>query len=163
MNTLRTAIFSACIIGVISCMVDIAAPNGNLKNQVKTITAIILILAVFIPFVNSDFDFDFNGGESLTESDEYEAMTEEFKDIYLGMTSDKMAEAIENLIKQQGIDTKKVVIESNYDEYNSLEAEKVTVTAENLSNADKEKITKIINDNLPEAEVEYVELSNDGN
>ena len=161
MDALKASIFAACIIGIISCMADIAMPGGRLKNQVKVITAIILILAVFLPFIDGNLDLKLDSMESLTESDRYEDMTEEFQDMYLGMTSDKMGESIKELIRQGGIEIEKVVIVSDYGEYNSLEAQKVIITANELSDSDKEKIKQIISENLAEVEIEFSEEQDD--
>ena len=35
MNTVKAVIFTACIIGVITSLTDIAAPEGTLKKQLR--------------------------------------------------------------------------------------------------------------------------------
>lgn len=159
MNILKTSIFVACIIGIISCLADIAAPKGTMKNQIKIITSLILILAVFTPFMGEEFDIDFKSLEKLTDTEKYQSMTEDFKDMYIGMTAEKMEEEIKRLIKEQNVDIEKVVIDSDYDEYNSLEVRKVTVYAESLTENEKETINRVIGENLPEAEIEFSQES----
>ena len=39
MNTVKAVIFIACIIGVITSMTDIAAPEGALKKQLRSVPA----------------------------------------------------------------------------------------------------------------------------
>ena len=46
MNTVKSVIFIACIIGVITSMTDIATPEGTLKKQLRSVLAVILLLAV---------------------------------------------------------------------------------------------------------------------
>lgn len=157
MNVLKASIFAACIIGVISCIADMTSNNGSLKKYMKIITSLLLVLAVFTPFMGKSFDLDLDSLRKLTDTQEYQDMTDDFKSMYLDMTSEKMQQEIERLIAAENIDVQKVVIDSDYDEYNSLEAKKVTITAEELSASDKEKINRIIGENLPDAEVEFAE------
>ena len=49
MNTVKAVIFIACIIGVITSMTDIATPEGTLKKQLRSVLAVILLLAVITP------------------------------------------------------------------------------------------------------------------
>ncbi len=42
MNTVKSVIFIACIIGVITSMTDIATPEGTLKKQLRSVLAVIL-------------------------------------------------------------------------------------------------------------------------
>lgn len=162
MNVLKTSIFAACIIGVVSCIADMTSSTGSLKKYMKIITAILLVLVVFAPFIGNGFSLDVKSLKKLTDTTSYQKMTDEFKSMYLGMTSDKMEQEIERLIKAENIDVQKVVIQSEYGEYNSLEAKKVTVTEQGLSASDKDKIARIIGENLPDAEVEFAEENSGG-
>ena len=81
MDILKAAILIACIMGVISCMVDIATPEGALKKQLKVIVSIILILAVFLPFMGNDFNLDFDD-YGLRDDGTYEQMSEDFFEMY---------------------------------------------------------------------------------
>lgn len=162
MNVLKTSIFAACIIGVVSCIADMTSSSGSLKKYMKIITAVLLVLSVFAPFIGNGFDLDLKSLEKLTDTREYQNMTDDFKNMYLDMTSEKMQQEIERLIRAENIDVQKVVIQSEYGEYNSLEAKKVTITANDLSASDKDKIDRIIGENLPDAEVEFAEENSGG-
>ena len=49
MNIVKSVIFIACIIGVITSMTDIVTPEGTLKKQLRSVLAVILLLAVITP------------------------------------------------------------------------------------------------------------------
>ncbi len=157
MNILKTAIFTACIVGIVSCFTDIAAPGSGLKKQLKIILTIILILGIFAPFLGDGFKLDFKDYDDLTKTEEYENLNEDFRDMYLNLTSDKIGETLEQLIRQKGIVIEKAVIESELNEYNSLETKKVNIIAQGLSEADKESIKKTVSENLPDAWVDFSE------
>lgn len=82
--------------------------------------------------------------------------------MYLNRSTENIKDVITNLIEQQGITVKKVVIDSQLDEYNSLEIKKVTVYLQNSSQSDRNKITAIISENIPQTEVEFAEEDSSG-
>ena len=55
MNTVKAVIFIACIIGVITSMTDIATPEGTLKKQLRSVLAVIFLLAVITPVMGHGF------------------------------------------------------------------------------------------------------------
>lgn len=157
MDILKTSIFTACIIGIVSSFTDIAAPEGALKKQMKVILTMILILGIFTPFLSGGFKLDLNAADKLVDQDEYEDLSENFQEMYLNRSTENIKDVLTNLIEQQGITVKKTVIDSQLDEYNSLEIKKVTVYLQNSSQSDRDKITAIISENLPQTEVEFAE------
>lgn len=160
MEVLKTAIFTACIIGIVSSFTDIAAPSGSLRNQLKIILTMILILGMFTPFLGSGFKFDLDGIEELIQREEYENLTEDFQNMYLNQSSENIESVITDLIKKQGIDIEQLVIDSQLNEYNSLEIKKVTVYLNEPTQSQKDTIISIINENLPGSEVEFAEEDN---
>lgn len=162
MDILKTSIFTACIIGIVSSFTDIAAPEGSLKKQMKVILTMILILGIFAPFLSGGFKLDLNAADKLIDQDEYENLSENFQEMYLNRSTENIKDVITNLIEQQGIAVKKVVIDSQLDEYNSLEIKKVTVYLQNSSQSDRNKITAIISENIPQTEVEFAEEDSSG-
>ena len=160
MDILKAAILIACIMGVISCMVDIATPEGALKKQLKVIVSIILILAVFLPFMGNDFNLDFDD-YGLRDDGTYEQMSEDFFVFFSGLAVEEMEEVIASLIDDSGISIENVIINAEYDEYNSLEATKVIISAVAFEDKDKEVIRDIISERLPEAEIEFKVTDND--
>lgn len=157
MDILKTSIFTACIIGIVSSFTDIAAPEGALKKQMKVILTMILILGIFTPFLSGGFKLDLNAADKLVDQDEYEDLSENFQEMYLNRSTENIKDVLTNLIEQQGVTVKKTVIDSQLDEYNSLEIKKVTVYLQNSSQSDRDKITAIISENLPQTEVEFAE------
>ena len=126
MDILKTAIFTACIIGIVSTLTDMATPNGRLKKQLSIILTMTLILGIFTPFVSSGFKLDLSGAD-LPDTDEYERYSEDFQDMYLTQSEENIKKALAGLLKNDGITADKIDIVSAIDEYNSLEIKKVRV------------------------------------
>lgn len=156
MDVLKSAIFTACIIGTVSSLSDMAAPDGKLKKQLGIILTMILILAVFSPFLGNDFKLDFSSADDLFASKEYESLNEDFQNMYLEQSSQNIEEVLLRQMKQQGISVDKVVIVSQLDEYNSLEIKKVKVYLANSTDSEDDRIKEIISENLPDCEIEFV-------
>ena len=117
----------------------------------------ILILGIFTPFLSGGFKLDLNAADKLVDQEEYEDLSENFQEMYLNRSTENINAVLTKLIEQQGITVKKTVIDSQLNEYNSLEIKKVTVYLQNSSQSDRDKITAIISENLPQTEVEFAE------
>ncbi len=157
MNILKTAIFTACIIGIVSSFTDMASLEGALKKQLKIILTMILILGIFTPFLGGGFKLDLNAADKLVEQDEYENLNENFQEMYLNQSSENIENVLTELLKQQGISVEKTVIVSQLDEYNSLEIKKATIYLKNSTQSDRDRVKAIVSENLPQAEVEFAE------
>ncbi|MGN1134122.1 MAG: hypothetical protein ACI4RN_06670 [Oscillospiraceae bacterium] len=158
MNVLKASVLAACAVGIISAIAEIAAPE-SMKKQLGTLTAIVLILAVFMPFLSKDVALDLKSFENLADTEEYNSMQEEFGNMYLDISNENMQKELMRLIADENIDIENVVIDSYLNEYNSLEVKKVKVEGSGLSDNDKELIREIIADKLPDAEIEFSEDS----
>ena len=123
----------------------------------KVILTMILILGIFTPFLSGGFKLDLNAADKLVDQEEYEDLSENFQEMYLNRSTENINAVLTKLIEQQGITVKKTVIDSQLNEYNSLEIKKVTVYLQNSSQSDRDKITAIISENLPQTEVEFAE------
>ena len=157
MNVLKSAVFAACVIGVISSIAGIATPNGHAKRQLRLITSLVLILSVVTPFLGKGFDIDLEGLKKLTDTKLYSELNGEFEDMYQSMTNEQLSREIERQITAEGIDVKKVVIQNAGGEYNSIEAVKVTVSADEMNDERAQRINRIVKEALPDAEVEITE------
>lgn len=161
MDILKTAIFTACIIGIVSTLTDMATPNGRLKKQLSIILTMVLILGIFTPFVSGGFKLDLSGAD-LPDTDEYERYSEDFQDMYLTQSEENIKKALAGLLKNEGITADKIDIVSAIDEYNSLEIKKVRVYISDSTKATKDRIEKILSDNLPDTAVEFVKEESSG-
>lgn len=156
MDILKSAILTACVVGVVSSLTDMAAPKGKLKKQFALILALVLILGIFAPFVSEGFKLDLNSVEDLMESDEYEKLNEDFEQMYIERSSENVEEVISERIKQRGITIDKIVIESELGEYNSLEIKKVMIYENGVTDMERQEIKKIIKESLPDSEIIFV-------
>ena len=54
MDTVKTIIYSACVVGVVSTMIEIASPEGTMKKQLDLVIGLVLVMVVITPFMNKD-------------------------------------------------------------------------------------------------------------
>ena len=156
LETFRTAILTACIIGIVSTFADFAAPGESMKKQLKMIITSVMILALFTPFVGSEFRISVDAIDDLSEDSTYNRVNEDFEDYYLSQTNSNIEQAIVEKLEAENIYTDKIRIYSQLDEYNAIEITKAEVHAENLSEETKEKITDLIGSALPDTEIVFV-------
>ena len=121
MNTVKAMIFIACIIGVITSMTDIATPEGTLKKQLRSVLAVILLLAVITPVMGHGFKVTLSDYTELadlpenvrvditTDINEYNEIEITAVRVYLTKTSDRGL--VEKLIAEDLPDTQVIVQE----------------------------------------------------
>ena len=156
LETFKTAILTASIVGIVSTFADFAAPSESMKKQLKMIIALVLILALFTPFIGTEFRISIDGIDALSDDSSYEQLNEDFTDYYLNLTNSNIEQSLISQLKAEKIYADKIRIYSEADEYNSIEITKAEVYAENLSENTKEKIIDLIGAALPDAEIVFV-------
>lgn len=150
MDIVRTIIYSACIIGVISTFIEISSPEGSMKKQLELILGIVLMLVVITPFMNSEFRIRLSDYAC-----EYDKKLSSSISSYQSQTVLKEAEKAVNdyftrKLRDNGIETKDIIITLELNEYNQIEIRRVQVKADS---ADADKIKKLINGELAQTEV----------
>ena len=127
-----------------------------MKKQLKMIITLVLILALFTPFIGTEFRISIDGIDALSDDSSYEQLNEDFTDYYLNLTNSNIEQSLISQLKAEKIYADKIRIYSEADEYNSIEITKAEVYAENLSENTKEKIIDLIGAALPDAEIVFV-------
>lgn len=156
LETFKTAILTASIVGIVSTFADFAAPSESMKKQLKMIITLVLILALFTPFIGTEFRISIDGIDALSDDSSYEQLNEDFTDYYLNLTNSNIEQSLISQLEAEKIYADKIRIYSKADEYNSIEITKAEVYAENLSENTKEKIIDLIGAALPDAEIVFV-------
>ena len=67
MDTVKTIIYSACVVGVVSTMIEIASSEGTMKKQLDLVIGLVLVMVVITPFMNKDFRFRLNDYSAAAE------------------------------------------------------------------------------------------------
>ena len=124
MNTVKAVIFIACIIGVITSMTDIATPEGTLKKQLRSVLAVILLLAVITPVMGHGFKVTLSDYTELADLDK---------------------------LNKNGIENVRVDITTDINEYNEIEITAVRVYLTKTS--DRELVEKLIAEDLSDTQV----------
>lgn len=150
MDIVRSIIYAAAVIGVISTTADICAPEGSMKKQLDTVVGLVLILVVVSPFMNSDFRLRLNDMSLSYDSTVKNDIGKYSSETILKEVDNKVGEYLKEKLRQNNIGCSCVVINAELDEYNQIDIKKVTVT----SSGNAEKIRNIISKELPKAQIE---------
>lgn len=151
MDTIKAVIFTACIVGVITSLTDIAAPEGSLKKQLRSVLAVILVLAVITPIMGQGFKVTLSDYTELSDLPEFDNISTVTELYYLSESESRLEEYFRDKLNKNGIENVTVDITADINEYNEIEITKVR--AYPMQTSDKELIKKLISEDLPEAEV----------
>lgn len=151
MDTIKAVIFTACIVGVITSLTDIAAPEGNLKKQLRSVLAVILVLAVITPIMGQGFKVTLSDYTELSDLPEFDNISTVTELYYLSESESRLEEYFRDKLNKNGIENVTVDITADINEYNEIEITKVR--AYPMQTSDRELIKKLISEDLPEADV----------
>ena len=135
MNTVKAVIFIACIIGVITSMTDIATPEGTLKKQLRSVLAVIFLLAVITPVMGHGFKVTLSDYTELADLPEFDSVSTATKLYYLSESESRLEEYFLDKLN----------------EYNEIEITAVRVYLTKTS--DRELVEKLIAEDLPDTQV----------
>ena len=154
MDTVKTIIYSACIVGVVSSMIEIASPEGTMKKQLELILGLVLVMVVITPFMISDFKFRLNDYTVSYDKKIYEDIKKYENDLVVDNARKELSGYFQKKLNENGIECKDVIITLDLDEYNQIEITKVQVKS---TTQDKQKIKELIVSELPRTQVEVIE------
>lgn len=154
MDTVKTIIYSACIVGVVSSMIEIASPEGTMKKQLDLILGLVLVMVVITPFMSSDFKFRLNDYTVSYDKKIYDDIKAYENSLVFENARKELSDYFQKKLADNGIDCKDVIITLELDEYNQIEITKVQVHS---TQQDKQKINELILSELPKTQVEVIE------
>ena len=126
MNTVKAVIFIACIIGVITSMTDIATPEGTLKKQLRSVLAVIFLLAVITPVMGHGFKVTLSDYTELADLPEFDSVSTATKLYYLSESESRLEEYFLDKLNKNGIENVRVDITTDINEYNDVNTEVIT-------------------------------------
>ena len=154
MDTVKTIIYSACIVGVVSSMIEIASPEGTMKKQLDLILGLVLVMVVITPFMSSDFKFRLNDYTVSYDKKIYDDIKAYENSLVFENARKELSDYFQKKLADNGIDCKDVIITLELDEYNQIEITKVQVGSEEKY---KSRITELIKSELPQTEISVIE------
>lgn len=160
MDTVKTAIFIACIMGIVSAMIDISAPEGSSKKQLLVIAGIITMLAVITPFTASGFKLSLDEFSVEQQTDYYERKLDyEAESAILSSAEKKYEEYFSDKLNSNSIKVGSVEIRLSMSDGFEVTAESITIVLHDFSQESQAR--ELIREDLPEIQIEV--LSEDEN
>ncbi|MDO4944110.1 MAG: hypothetical protein Q4E74_02795 [Ruminococcus sp.] len=154
MDAVKTAIFTACIMGVISMLADIAAPEGSSKNQLNIILGIITLLAVMTPFTDGGFRLSLDEFSFDEQSAYYDRKLEYSTDnAILDSACDRYEEYFMEKLNSNDIKVSRIDFQMSINE-DEISADKAVIYLSDYSQQDA--ADSLIKEDLPQIETEYI-------
>ena len=160
MSELRTAILTACFMGIVSTVTDIATHDDSMKKQLMSILGMISILAVISPFTPDGFtlslgDTDFD--EILSSDTQY--IAEDISSIFLDSAKAKYDEYFIDILNKNDIKAAEVSTKLKLNENNELEIVSVDVSVNDLTVSDD--IRTLLSQDIGETRINIMEAENE--
>ena len=159
MELIRSVTAAFCFVGLAATIFDYISPSESFRINIKQIIALILIISMLTPLLGSGLKLRIPELNDITDLKEYNELNDSVNKSYENV----LKKTLENKVleKLQSVDEniKKVVIQADVDEYNSIEVEKteIYIKAKEISKEKKEKIEEELKNNIGESKVEFYE------
>ena len=159
MELIKSVTASFCFVGLAATIFDYIAPSESFRLNIKQVLALILIISMLTPFLGSGLELRLPELNDITDLKEYNELNESISKSYEDILKKTLEKKV--LEKLQAIDEniKKVVIQADVYEYNSLEVERteVYIKSKEITEEKKEKIEEELKNNIGESKVEFYE------
>lgn len=157
MELIKNITAAFCFVGLAATIFDYISPSESFRLNIKQILALILIISMLTPLIGSGFKLRIPELNEITDLKEYNELNESVNKSYENVFKKTLENKV--LEKLQAIDKniKKVVIQADVHEYNSLEVEstEIYISSEEMSAEKREKIEEEIKNNIGESKVEF--------
>ena len=161
MTAIRTAIMTACFMGIVSTVVNILLPVNSLRKHLMSILGLISLLAVIRPFMAEGFELSFDEidfGNSIRS--ETESVDRSFEDIFLEQAEVEYDEYFYELLNKNDIRTEKVRCTLRLNGDNELELVSVEIKIRDISQ--RESARYLIENETSGTEIIILQAENDG-
>lgn len=159
MELIKSVTAAFCFVGLAATIFDYISPSESFRLNIKQILALILIISMLTPFIDSGLKLRIPKLNEITDLKEYNELSESVNKSYENILKKTLEDKVLEKLKTIDENIKKVVIQASVYEYNSLEVEKteVYIAAKEISEETKEKINEEIKNNIGESKVEFYE------
>lgn len=148
---MRSAFLSACVLGVCMSLFDFGGVSEKLKNQIKQISSLILIIIFASALLSFDADkLIFTAKQDLLSDNSSQVMS----DAVLEDTKDRLEDYLLSSLSNDGINPLKVSIQLTVNKDNLVE---IRLTEIVLRSTDKEKTAhtrQLVSELLPQGELD---------
>ena len=137
---MQRAAYLVLVVVVVSVLLKMLAPSGEMQSMFKTATALFVISGVLAGLLNlKGIQLNIFAGDSSSLSEEY-TYTQQVQQL----AAEYLKDDIEQLLKEEKIEFEEVKVAFHIDSEGSIQLKQVQV----YSNQDAEKITSLLQDKL---------------
>lgn len=159
MELIKSVTAAFCFVGLAATICDYISPSEGFRLNIKQILALILIIAMLTPFLGSDLELRMPELNEITDLKEYNELNESVSKSYEKILIKNLEKRLLERLQSVDENIKKVVIQADAYEYNSIEVKKteIYIKAKEISEEKKEKIEEELKNNIGESKVEFYE------
>lgn len=153
MDTIKTSILTACILGILSTIFKGISPNGNIRKHYFVLITVVTITTIIIPYTDKSFKITLNENkiDDFNSSNTYMELENTADEIMLQNATEKIKEYFIDKFNRENIPLYDIDIKTQLNEYNEIEIKKII-----LSGIPEDKtleVRKSVKKDLPETEI----------
>ena len=150
MQTLKSVIFIACAVGIVSSAVRLAAPAGGISKNLNMVIGAVMLLAVVSPFMDSRFELSLPKPDEAADAGIPSSMTELSKQYYLSSAENSVEKYLREKLRSAGYESAYTDIKAELDEYNYIVISSVTLY--NAPKGSEQALTELVREDIPDCE-----------
>lgn len=151
MESLKFIGMSICITTVITSIFTMLLPDGKLDNVIKFAITLFFLTSIITPFLDTDLQLDIKSLSNELRTQTNITLEQELTNTFIDLAKTNIEQELKTLLAQNSITSKKVLIDINISQDNSIYIEKVKIYID-LNSYDNDetgtKITSIINNEV---------------
>jgi|GEM_PF-973045 len=155
MEKLTAIIRAVCVVSVGIALVEGLTEGSVLKRQMKFLLSLCFITVLLVPFVQGGVGFSISDAQDFFDSSQYETSSQAYSQSLEEQISENISAILLEEIRLAGAECKKLVLDVNISETNSIDINRVVIKDSEVRSEDKAVIEKIIQENLGNVVVEY--------
>lgn len=159
MELIKSVTAAFCFVGLSATIFDYISPSEGFRLSIKQILALILIISMLTPFLGSSLELRIPKLDEITDLKEYNELNESVNKSYEEILKKTLEKKVLERLQAVDENVKKVVIQADMNEYNSLDVEKteIYIKTKEITEERKEKIEEELKNNIGESKVEFYE------
>lgn len=138
---MKEMVISVCIVSIATAIFRMLVPESSFKKQISFLVACFFAVSLLSIFTKGDFEVDFDVENSIENSSEFLDISKKVNDKAYQTIGKKLSDEVRELLSQNGIIAKQILINVNIPNLYSISISEVRLV---FNNADSDEATKAV-------------------
>lgn len=131
------------MITIVTNICEYILPSETFQKSIRGILAVVLIISIISSVIGSDYKFNLESIDNISELSVYNDMSKDIKSGYNDTLSNNLEKSLFDKLEENDIEVKKISIQAKLLEYTSIEIKSTEIYVDKDLMKEKEKLEKI--------------------